>query len=113
MHATHQPRPHKPLKHCPPDSNVSINCRAVTNGFWLTGNTLAMMGKLWLLMGVIKRFKSLSRSFYTTVLLPSATVSLLKVYEMGVFFEASHGDAQLLLLLDNTKCNNDIDFFRD
>lgn len=58
----------------PPDSNVSINCRAVTNGVWLTGNTLTMMGKLWLLMGVIKRFKCLSRSFYTTVLLPSATL---------------------------------------
>lgn len=96
MHATRQPRPDKPLKHCPPpnDSNVSINCRAVTNCVQLTGNTLAMMGKLWLLIGVIKRFKSHSRLFYTSVLLPSATVRSLRYMKLGeFFFEASHGDA--------------------
>lgn len=58
----------------PPDSNVSINCKAVTNGVGLTGNTPTAMGELRLLMGAIKRLKSLWRWFYTTVPLPSAAL---------------------------------------
>lgn len=70
----------------PPDSNVSINCRAVTNGVQLTGTTLTLTAKLWLLMDVIRRVKSLSRSFYTTVPPPSATLHSL-MYMRGGFLK--------------------------
>lgn len=47
-------------------SNVSINCRAVTNGVRLTGNTLDLMWNPRLLIDVIKSVKSHSKLFHTT-----------------------------------------------
>lgn len=48
-------------------SNVSINCRAVTNSVQLTGNTLAVTWRPHLLIDVIRSVKSHSRLFRTTV----------------------------------------------
>lgn len=47
-------------------SNVSINCRAVTNGVQLTGNTLALTVKPCLLMDVIRKVQPLPTLSHTT-----------------------------------------------
>lgn len=54
-------------------SNVSINCRAVTNGVRLTGNTLALTAKPCLLMDVIRKVQPLPTLSHTT---PAPSTSL-------------------------------------
>lgn len=102
----------KALKHCPPDSNVSINCRAVTNSVQLTGTTPTLTAKPWLLMDVIRRVKSLSRSFYTTVPPPSATLHSL-MYMRWWFSKASQGNVSSLLPMDAANWRKDSEEFRE
>lgn len=91
VHATRQPRPHKPPKHSPHShSNVSINCRAVTNGVRLTGNTLALTVKPRLLMDVIRKVQSLSRLFHTTVPPPSAPSTWHVLYIQQALLKVPH-----------------------
>lgn len=85
----------------PPLSNVSINCRAVTNGVQLTGNTLALTGKPRLLMDVIRRVKPHSRLF---LCLPP----LLNVHPTGFYFKYhTELSSYCCLMLRNLDCFSD------
>lgn len=106
VHATRQPRPHKP-RSIPPLSNVSINCRAVTNGVQLTENTLALTGKPQLLMDVIRRVKSHSRLFRTTVPLPLPPSTLKCTSNRFYFKYHTELSSYCCLMLRNLDCFSD------